>query len=248
MSVATAFITFAMTIAGFADVESRELGIPTRRGPKLVARITRPAEGQPPFPALVIAPGKSFDMDHLAFDRISTRAAERGFLVLRFNWDFYTRKKKRSPRFVNEVQDLKTAITYLRSLPSANNEQIFVLGKSIGARVAAELASRSEPLAGLILLTPPIHSPTDPDRERSTADFMREIKLPLLLIGADRDNHCSSDALKQLSEDVPSNPEVIIVAGDHQLECATDQEAEQSVERIAAEVADWISRQLSKTD
>ena len=80
------------------------------------------------------------------------------------------------------------------------------------------------------------------------ADFIREIKLPLLLIGADRDDFCSPDALKQLSKAVPSNPEVVIVTGDDLLECATDREAEQSAERIAIGVADWISNQLSKTD
>jgi hypothetical protein len=80
------------------------------------------------------------------------------------------------------------------------------------------------------------------------ADWIREIRQPLLLIGADRDDVCSADALKQLSKDVPSKPEVVIVAGDNVLECATDQETEQTAEQIAVAVADWISQRVSESD
>lgn len=245
MTAALSLLLFGLGTTGLAATETRDIELPTQRGPRLQARLTLPDEGTGPHPALIIAPGAGFDMDQPVFERASQLLADKGFVVLRFNWDFYSRKTKRSRRLLSESEDLRTAVAHVRAMSDVDNDRIYVLGMSLGSIVAAQLAQRNEPVAALILLTPPLHAAGDSDQRWPLFETTAGLKLPLFLIGAEQDSICNPDVLRELAGKCQSKPEVLVVPGTHRLEASSEEETRRSHERIAQAVTAWLTEQAA---
>ena len=193
------------------------------RGPS-PPRWTRPADAMPGAPALVLAHGANNDLDypllaylaeHLAADRRRHGAPLQ--LPLRGARRRALHRFRRDPG--GDLPRARTS-TCGRALVSAATP-VFVGGKSLGGRVAAELVSRRAEgdgltAAGLVELGYPLHAPGRTDRVNVKP--LRHIDVPSLFCIGSRDAFCDLDLLRPVLPTLLAPAELYVVeGGDHSL-------------------------------
>jgi len=113
--------------------------------------------------------------------------------------------------------------------------RVIVAGKSLGS-VAVLLRAERKPddLAGVALLTLPIHWPGQAGKIVPEAEKVKKLKVPVLIVCGDNDDLCAPRALYGLAASCESAPTVVIVPGDHGLKEGDDAEKEQENVALAA--------------
>lgn len=174
-------------------------------------------------PALVLAHGANNDLSHPLLVAVATYLAETGAAsVLRFNFPYAERGAATPDRPVVLEAAFRRAHDTLADDEACPPGRVFLGGKSLGARVAAELVSRRHedeglPAAGLVCLGYPLHAPGRKDRLR--LEPLRRIDVPSLFVEGTRDPFCDLDLLRPVIAglDVPATLHVI-EGGGHSLE------------------------------
>lgn len=134
-----------------------------------------------------------------------------GVTVFIFDYRGYGRSRGK-PSEEGTYRDAEAALAYLRSRPDIDPERIVYFGRSLGAGVAVELATRHPPL-GLILESP---FPSIPEMARHHYPFLPvgpllrtkydslakigRVKVPLLVLHGDRDDTVPLEAGRKLFE------------------------------------------------
>lgn len=123
-----------------------------------------------PVPGIVLVHGSGpNDRDETIggnkiFKDLAEGLASRGIAVLRYDKRtfVYGAKTGDSISVDDEViKDAVAAVHALRARPEIDPQRIFVIGHSMGAQIAPEIATRSAPIAGIVLLAPPGRAPWD---------------------------------------------------------------------------------------
>jgi predicted alpha/beta-hydrolase family hydrolase len=185
-------------------------------------------------------------MDAPLIKRSYDELAGRGFLVVRFNWDFYTRRGSPSAGLRNEIADLKAAVEFCRSQPGADG--VFIVGKSIGSLAAVQVALDDESLAGVVLMTVALHPPGRPAQVHPPAAKLAHVRQPLLIVSGDDDPLCSLSALYRLFNQADRPPRIVIVPGDHTLQAGEPAATRQSEDLAVNAIGIWLSRWVPSAD
>ena len=104
---------------------------------------------------------------------------------------------------------------------AAPGAPLFIGGKSLGGRIAAELLSRGEEgeglvAAGLVELGYPLHRPGH--KETLFTEPLRKIGVPSLFLIGEKDPFCDLDLLRPLLEQLLHPGKLVVVpGGDHSL-------------------------------
>jgi hypothetical protein len=126
--------------------------------------------GNGPFPAAILVHGSGpSDRDerigaNKPFKDLAEGLASRGVAVLRYDKRTfqYGRQLSNSISIDDEVVvDAVAAVNVLKARPDVDPRRIFVVGHSLGALLAPEIANRAAPVAGVVLLAPPGRAPWD---------------------------------------------------------------------------------------
>ncbi len=94
------------------------------------------------------------------FARIAHHLADEGFASLRFDDRGVGKSTGSATRIEDYMQDVRSALDFLKKRPEIDPERIFLLGHSLGAMIALKAAT-SEEIAGAILLACPCRSGAD---------------------------------------------------------------------------------------
>jgi uncharacterized protein len=137
----------------------------------------------------VMAPGAGLGHDSKFLVTFGELLSERGLDVITFNFPFLQRGSKRPdgmPRLENCYQSVLKRVA---DTPALASQPVLVGGKSMGGRIASFLAARpggfTQPIAGLIFLGYPLHSPQRPEQLR-VAHFP-DIPVPMMFVQGTRD-------------------------------------------------------------
>jgi len=194
------------------DLAPRSVEIETARGVKLKAMYH--AAQSPNGAAVVIAPGQGYHMELPLITTSAARLADEGFAVLRFDWAFFTAKGAPAADFATEVADLDAAIAWVHALDGV--DKVVVAGKSIGSLVAMKRAgSKHDDLAGVALLTFPIHNPGAHEQLWVTPDDIDNVGRPMSVFVGDRDPLCDLGTLYALIAKTKTPAPIIVVPGEH---------------------------------
>ena len=200
-------------------------------------------------PGLLLAHGANNRFDHPLLTTVARHLAERGTAtVLRFNFP-YAERGASSP---DPQHRLETA--FRRAHDALLDEMVcppgplFMGGKSLGARIAAELVSRHHEgegllASGLVFLGYPLHAPGRKDRLRTEA--LRRIEVPSLFVCGTRDPFCDLDLLLPVIErlDIPGTL-MVIDGGNHSLEPpAADPRTKEDTRLLAAQAVEQFIRE-----
>lgn len=129
---------------------------------KLPGTLTIP-NGKGPFPAVVLIHGSGpNDRDETVganhpFADLAEGLSSRGIVVLRYDkrtYAIWNIDLQKTTVDAEVIQDGVGAVALLRTRRDVARDRIFVIGHSLGATLAPEIAKKAWPVAGLVMLAP----------------------------------------------------------------------------------------------
>jgi predicted alpha/beta-hydrolase family hydrolase len=228
----------------------------------VTAKVEMPASIGSETPVVILAHGANNDLDHPLLVAVTRRlAAGAGAMAVRFNFPYMERGSS-SPDAAPVLENcFRRVHDHVADELAAPGAPLFIGGKSLGGRTAAELLSRGEEgeglvAAGLVELGYPLHRPGH--KETLNSEPLRKIGVPSLFVIGEKDVFCDLDLLRPLLAQLLHPGKLVVVpGGDHSLhrsgaakaaavagaegdiEAAADPTAEFA--EVAAEVARFVT-------
>lgn len=203
---------------------------------------SHPAAGRPGGVTLVLAHGAGAPQTHPWMVSMARAIAERGIAVVTFNF-LYTEAKRRAP----DKNDVLEA-TWLAAIEAvrarAGRDRLFIGGKSMGGRIATQVAARPDvEVNGLVLLGYPLHPPGKPSQLR-TAHLPR-VRAPMLFVQGSRDAFGTREEMEPVVAGLSRGTRLFVVdGGDHSLVVpkSTGVSLADTMARVADEIARFTAR------
>ena len=164
---------------------------------------------------VIFAHGAANDMYNPLIRFVSRGLHQAGYLTLRFNF-LYKEKGKKSPDSQAKlVQTWQSIYHFLSNHPKFSPQTIVACGKSMGGRVASQMAAEGLlPVSQLIFLGYPLHAPGKKDQLRDA--HLYQIKIPMLFFAGTRDALCDLNRLDAVLDRLTAPWDLeVIEGGDH---------------------------------
>lgn len=220
---------------------------------EITVKVNSPCRATSDIPTLILAHGAHNDLDfpllaYLATELPAAEAAQ----VVRFNFLYRERGLSTIDPAPLLEETYLAVYQYVRNELVEPNAPVFVGGKSLGARTAAELVSRRSEgngveAAGLVELGYPLHSPGRPNR--LYLDPLRSIDIPSLFFAGTNDPFCDPELLRPVLERLKHPGTMYVLEGaDHSLQVADkqDQGKIDTYPVIAREIMAFFSQVLGQ--
>lgn len=166
--------------------------------------------------------------------------AARGFDVVTFNFP-YTEQKRRLPDRAPILESCyRSVIDETRQRVSSAATHLFIGGKSMGGRMATQLAASDAqlPVAGLVCLGYPFHPPGKPEKRRDA--HLPSVRRPMLIVQGTRDTFGTPDELRPTFSSLEPPARLHVVeGGDHSFKVSRAGAAGQT--RIDDEIRDTVA-------
>lgn len=165
---------------------------------------------------LILAHGAGAGQHSPFIVQYAERLASRGLSIVTFNFP-YTEQRRRIPdrRPVLEAC-YRAVVAAVRATVATSETRLFIGGKSMGGRIATQVAAADPDLqvAGLVVLGYPLHPPGRPQQLRDA--HLTDIRRPMLVVQGSRDAFGTPAELAPILERMTPRPELHVVAGgDH---------------------------------
>jgi predicted alpha/beta-hydrolase family hydrolase len=193
---------------------------------------------------LVLAHGAGAPQTHKWMVAVATALSARAIDVVTFNF-LYAEAGRRAPDRPPLLEGTWRAVLAVvrerlerrggAALP------LFMGGKSMGGRIATQVAAGAEPIgpiAGLVLLGYPLHPPGKPAQLR--AAHLPQVRAPMLFVQGARDTFGTPAELGPIVATLPGSRLFVIVGGDHSL--ARPKSSGESLDQVLGRVADEVAR------
>jgi len=234
-------LSIVLCLVVTVQAEEKSVEIATPRGVKLQAIVHVPQT--PGGSAIVIAPGRGYHRDLPLIRFSAEECAKAGLFAVRFDWGYFTAKGAPDPHLKTELEDMDAALAYAHGIEGVT--KVFLAGKSLGSiAVVLRAGAKPDDLAGVALLTLPVHAPGKPAQLFQTSEVAAKLKLDVLIICGDAEPASEVRAVYGLAATFERAPQVVIVPGDHGLGMP-DKDEEKAKEncRLAAHaLALWAKR------
>ena len=189
---------------------------------------------------LVLAPGAGAPQTHPWMVFVAGAFSERGVHVVTFNFP-YAEEGRRVPDKNDVLESTwRAAIDAVRGRSDHAARRMFIGGKSMGGRIATQVATREDvELAGLVLLGYPLHPPGKPMQLR--AAHLPAVRAPMLFVQGSRDPFGTPTELGPIVDKLAPGSRLFVVdGGDHSL--AVPKRAGESRDTVIGRVADEVAR------
>jgi hypothetical protein len=218
----------------------------------ITAKMEAPAGSKPGSPGLLLAHGANNDLDHPLLAYLASHlAGSADVAVMRFNFPYVERGDKSPDSQTLLEEAFLAAYSSLADTLQPAGAPVFVGGKSLGGRVAAELVSRGADgvvATGLIELGYPLHAPGRTDRINLKP--LRNIDVPSLFCIGSHDPFCDLELLRPEILRLAHPGELFVVeGGDHSLNLprSSGRPSDDAYEEVAGQVASFIARTCRRT-
>jgi predicted alpha/beta-hydrolase family hydrolase len=216
-------------------------------GVYVTAKVDAPVLMTSGISGMVLAHGANNDLDHPLLASVAARLArENAALVLRFNFP-YSERGGNSPDSRPVLEEtFRRAYAFLVNELPGPGAPVFLAGKSLGGRFAAEFASgavEGDVLAasGLVVLGYPLHAPGRQDRPNVRP--LQGIAIPSLFFVGTRDPFCAPEEIEPILAGMPYPGRLVAVeGGDHSfvLPKSSGRAADDAYEMIGTGVVDFV--------
>jgi predicted alpha/beta-hydrolase family hydrolase len=196
---------------------------------------------------VILAHGAANDMENPLIVFLSSGLAKAGFLSLRFNFHYKEKGRKAPDSQKKLVRTWKQVFRFLKNNPKFGTKKIVAAGKSMGGRVASQMAADGElPAEGLIFLGYPLHPPGKKDQLRDA--HLYKLQLPLLFFAGTRDPFCDLDLLRMVLDRMKKNWDLeVIDGGDHSLGLSksADRTQDEVYAHVLGRMVDWVTKKIN---
>lgn len=238
-------------IAAAASAHGDGVALKTPRGASIEIIAEYPA-GNGVFPAVVLAPGSSYDARKPLLATVARALVAQGFAVYRFNWAYAVadpEKGKPSADRIAEIEDFTAALNAARADARVDKSRIVIAGKSLGSIIVWRVLRAEPDIRAAILLTPVCSTQEAPTPVVNYADIRTETR-PLLWLLGDRDPVCAPAGLYRHVADAGGIARIAVVAGNHSLVEGVDSSAqaqnERTIDLAGRLVADFAATALAR--
>ncbi|HEX6839900.1 MAG TPA: alpha/beta family hydrolase [Stellaceae bacterium] len=204
----------AATPASARQAETRQVTVAPREA--VTARLYPARTERRAGVALILAHGAGAGQASPFMVRCAADLASRGIDAVTFNF-LYTEHGRRLPDRNDRLEACwRAVIAAMRAEPSLAGSRLAIGGKSMGGRIASQVAAGGDvgDLAGLVFLGYPLHPPGRPERLRSA--HLPRIVEPMLFVQGERDSFGTPDELAPIIAALAPRAELYVVAGgDH---------------------------------
>jgi predicted alpha/beta-hydrolase family hydrolase len=190
---------------------------------------------------LLLAHGAGASQTHPFMIDMAGRVSDRGVDVVTFNF-LYTERGKRMPDRNDTLEACwRAAIASVRARGGLPTEHLFCGGKSMGGRIASQVAASDEglTLSGLVFLGYPLHPPGKPKVRRD--EHLPRVPFPMLFVQGSKDELGTAAEIRALAKKLPRASVHVVLRGDHSLRVEKIRQ-----EAALAEAADAIGAFVRK--
>jgi len=222
-----------------------ELTVPLQASAATTALVYPAADDAPTTPraALVLGHGAGAGQRSTFMVDFARGLSALGIDVITFNF-LYTEQGRRIPDRAPALESCyRAVIDRVRAEVESAQQSLFIGGKSMGGRIASQVAAADAalPIAGLVLLGYPLHPPGKPDERRDK--HLPAIARPMLFVQGTRDAFGTPAELAPLVDALQPPPALHVVAqGDHSFKLARKDPAAQAAlyAELQRVIAAWI--------
>jgi predicted alpha/beta-hydrolase family hydrolase len=153
-------------------------------------------------------------MDSAFMNYFHAEMARRGFLTVKFNFDYMEQKRKvpdPQPKLQARYRSVVSEVA-----GDCKPRRLVIGGKSMGGRVASYIAGDTPAVNGLVFLGYPLHPPGKQDQLRD--EHLYALKLPMLFLSGTKDTFAERRLLEKVVRRIGDNATLIWTeGGDHSL-------------------------------
>lgn len=219
------------------DIDAGPTGIVTGLHYAAEASISKPA-------TLILAHGAGAPQLSPFMRQFAEGMARRGIDTVTFNFVYMERGRRAPDPKARLEATYRAAIEATRKAVTTNATRIVIGGKSMGGRIASQVAAQDDipvDVSGLIFLGYPLHPPGRPERRRDA--HLPSIAAPMLFVQGSRDPFGSKDEIQSVVETCQTARLHVVEGGDHSLKvrgkgAPLPEEVYDTVQDIMAE---WIA-------
>ena len=146
----------------------------------------------------VYAPGAGSNINDPFGNYLSPRLATAGIATLRFQFPYMEAGSRRPDRPALLEETWLAAI----DVAGTESEKLVIGGRSMGGRIASQVAARGNQIDGLVLFAYPLNPPYN--RAISRDGHLADIDVPTLFCSGTRDNFASPEDLRTAADKMPS--------------------------------------------
>lgn len=204
-----------------------------------------PAEPPRIGAAIILAHGAGAGQHSPFMTEFAQALAALGADLVTFNF-LYTEQKRKLPDRGPALETCyRAVIQVVRDHMESARHALFIGGKSMGGRIATQVAAADAtlPLAGLVLLGYPLHPPGRPERRRDA--HLPAVGRPMLFVQGSRDGFGTPEELAPILANLAPRPALYEIAGgDHSFKLAGRNPAKHAATYadIQRAIVNWITR------
>ena len=188
---------------------------------------------------LIIAHGAGGPMYSPFITLFHKGMAEKGYLTVKFNFPYMEARRK-----VPDKREILES-SYREVIDTVKNGKyhpklVFVGGKSMGGRIASQVAAGGEEVDGLFFLGYPLHRPGQLDMLRD--EHLYRIEKPMLFISGTKDQFAKKELLDQVVSKLGDKAKIEwIEGGDHSYNTRQGKDVQSKIYSEAMETLDsWV--------
>lgn len=188
---------------------------------------------------LILAHGANNNMDQPLLKGLHEQLAKVGLVTVRFNFPYAedSHKHPDSDEILEGV--FRLVLEYVGQLDAFKGLELFLGGKSMGARLAAQIVAKDVGASGLVFLGYPLHSPGKPEKLRDQPLY--QLPCPALFIEGARDPFCRMDLLGKVLGQMPVRSDLHVIPGvGHSFESGGHTMAPEILPQIARVILGWL--------
>jgi predicted alpha/beta-hydrolase family hydrolase len=188
---------------------------------------------------LVLAHGANNNMDNPLISGVHERLAREGVVTVRFNFP-YIEEGRKHPDPDSALEGIfRLVVDYVGEIEEFKGLEMFLGGKSMGARLAAQIVAQDVGANGLVFLGFPLHAPGKPEKLRDQALY--QLPCPSLFIQGARDPFCHLDRLGQVLSQMPVSSCLHVLPGvGHSFETPGGQVTPEMMAEVTRAVLGWL--------
>ena len=221
------------------DPSELAVTLPTGAATTALVYTAAPDAARPIDATLILGHGAGAGQRNAFMVEFAQALSARGIDIVTFNF-LYTEQGRKIPDRAPALEACyRAVIEAIRAHVASARRALFVGGKSMGGRIATQVAAADPrlPLAGLVLLGYPLHPPGKPEQLRDK--HLPAVGRPMLFVQGTRDAFGKPDELAPILGALQPPPVMHVVAqADHSFKLSRKNPAAQAA--IYAEIQDAI--------